>query len=112
MANCKPGDLAVIIDGDPDDNVGKFVTILFQVVSQRTRLPDGTCHEASQPFGPSFVYWAVECPAGLWLTNRSGQRNAVRNGVVLDSFLRPIRPAPKQQPVPPATVPADGLVAA
>ena len=83
--NCKKGDLAIVISGEP--NVGKLVACLclLQPGAWRDDLPPGVRQQISPDAGP---LWRVDRPIG-W-----GPTGAVALFLVPDQVLMPIRPLP------------------
>lgn len=95
--NCKPGDLAVIVNSQENHLNGRFVTVGYAApLLGDFRLPNGQMHCA---LSPSKAPWwvcefsnAVEAPVSL----PSGLlfRRKTTWAPVPDAFLRPIRPQP------------------
>jgi hypothetical protein len=73
--NCKPGDLAVIVSGVKDTNIGRIVRCVRITHFRGLRMPDGTLNEG--------VVWEIDRTLTAW----SGKRH----NFALDKRLRPIR---------------------
>ena len=89
--NCKPGDLAVIVDGDDcPQNLGRFVTVVEWVPAFIPYCaPDG-----SEFMGDNVAGWSVRAQSSLVTQNINGEYYLNDKYAVLDDRdLRPIRPS-------------------
>jgi hypothetical protein len=77
--NCKPGDLAVIVDAYNPENIGTFVKVLKAHKNQ---------FDLVKPEGD--VLWLVEASRPMSY-DVSGRINKRKKGVAPDSSIRPIR---------------------
>ena len=86
--NCKPGDMAVAINGGP-----LYENMIFEVISLAPvgvcfKLPDGYMHDPASTH-PSWIIKAITpIPAPV----NGGSKRLTVYGVGADSRLRPIRP--------------------
>ena len=91
--NCKPGDLAVIIDSHPRSNPdtgGVLCDVLHHPPSEFFALPDGTTSFANAPLGARWVirlHRPISVRVGV-----GGKFRPATYAVCPDSKLRPIRP--------------------
>lgn len=82
--NCKPGDLAVVVDSDIGENVGMFVDVI----------------EAYRPTADGIVLladgrvWLCRARGRIVYRNIFGEAAIAREGPIPDAVLRPIRPEP------------------
>jgi hypothetical protein len=86
--NCQVGDLAVVVDAELPENIGKLVRVVQ---------PGDWSIWSS--FEDLIYVWVVEslsseCP--LVYEHGLGNRSEARKGFVPDVFLRPIRPRPSR----------------
>lgn len=86
MANCKPGDLAVIIKSENAENIGLFV----EVIEPFKNGMFGPWHLIGDP--PS---WVCKAKGNILFTNILGERLLTDEGPLPDECLRPIRPPSK-----------------
>lgn len=89
--NCKPGDLAVIVDSDPKcnpDTGGVLCDVLYHPPSDYFKLPDGTNAHASLPFENRWVIRLHRPIKTLWW---DGKLHDATYAVCPDNKMRPIR---------------------
>ena len=83
--NCKPGDIAIVVGGNP--YAGRLVEVLYAApVGQEFQLPDGVTAAPTLPGRWVIKSLGSPFPAPM----RSGCTRAARYGVGSDSFLRPL----------------------
>jgi hypothetical protein len=85
MSNCKPGDLAIVVQAYNACNVGTIVKVLRLSGDQEALYTPG-----------AYLIWIVEA-AHLLTYDHSGVLKTERTGPVPDSYLRPIRGNPKNE---------------
>lgn len=86
MANrCKPGDLAVVVQAQHKENLGRIVKVL-------------KLHDRTGPlvYATDIVVWSAECPDPMkWTLNN--RVYMFKEGPIPDSSLQPIRKAPARK---------------
>ncbi len=92
--NCKPGDLAVIIDSDPETNPdtgGVLCDVLCHPPGEYFNLPDGT--PARCDSGPATT-WVIRLHRPINVRWLDGGFHLASYAVCPDSKMRPIRDNP------------------
>jgi len=93
--NCKPGDMAVIVRGEPLE--GKLVEVLYAAPTRNHKLPDGYQHVASAPNSWIVKFLGAPISARIGENGRViGERDAAF-GRVEDWRLRPLRGEPEPE---------------
>lgn len=82
MANCKPGDLAVVIQAQHQENLGRIVKVL-------------EVHDRTGPLVyniPGTVWLTESTEPMMWTINAAVYM--LKRGPIPDALLQPIRPQP------------------
>lgn len=88
--NCKQGDLAVIVNADNVENIGKIVRVL-RLVSHGDCFPDINGLSATW-IGDCTALWVVECDSPLsWEAYDGACKTLHLQRPFGDEYLRPIR---------------------
>lgn len=94
--NCKPGDLAIIIDSDSrtnPDTGGVLCDVLYHPTGEYFHLPDGTLSTASTPLSQR---WVIRLHRPITVRSLAGGMRQATYAIYPDSKLRPIRDNPGQ----------------
>lgn len=92
MLNCRPGDLAVIIDSDPiwnPDTGGVLCDVIDHPPASYFNLPDGTPADSS---GDPSNRWVIRLHRPVMVRWTRGEIRTAVYAVCPDNKLRPIRP--------------------
>lgn len=81
--NCQPGDLAICINSEQPENLGRIVRVMRR-------------HENTTEwnYGTRAAWWCECSDDMVWYFRTRGEYRFAKEGPVPDDALRPIRPAP------------------
>ena len=81
--NCKPGDLAVIVDAYNPENIGTILKVIKPHWNQRALSKE-----------PEDFLWTAEAPRQMTYARNNGKLIFRKKGPAPDSLMRPIRGNP------------------